>query len=792
QGSAAPGSIRVGAATRDAAAAHFAFKALGRHTLKGIAEPVAVFEPLADKPGRMAASSEPAPGPDAPLVGRQHELATLSGALGRLSAGRGSLVLIRGEPGAGKTRLLAEARARHAAPGLLWLEGRSVSFGRHSSYWPFIEVLRTALDIGEGDGDAEALRKLEAAAHALFGSQAAETVPYLATLLSIDLTAEHRERVRFLDAQAMKRQVFLSVRQLFERLAHRQAVLVVLEDWHWTDRSSVALLEHLLPLAAGAALSVVLTSRLEPAESLTQIREAAGSLADLQRDEIVLAPLADADSRALIDAIMGSSELPEPVRDQVQRRTAGNPFFIEQVMRAFIADGTLVRDAHQNRWRLARPMAEVTIPGTVQAVLVARIDRLDDGAKSVLKLASVIGRVFLLRVLKAVYADTDAIEPRLQRLEEAELIQRSSDTPEAQYAFKHALVQEAAYDSMLEQQRKGIHRRVAQAIESLFAERRDEFASLLAYHCARAEDWPMAQTHLLAAGDQAGRIAADAEALEHYRQAEATFMKVAAHALTPLQLASMDRKLGQAFYGIGSYDEAVARFARALSRLDIAYPKTRVGVRLAIARHIAAHFTRSTCGRWMRQTLDIEAAQEASAVCESLAWMDYNVDEDRFALDGLIALGIGERSGDASSRIRGLATLGMVLLVMGWRRMAGQRIAQAVAAADSTCDPAALAGTLFVRGWFEWTHAVIDEGTRSLDRSAALYRSIGDLRGWAAAGSAQIWLLARRAQFARAAALAEEMVRVGESANDPHLASWGSVGLGHLCSIVGPLDRAAH
>ncbi|HSW24919.1 MAG TPA: AAA family ATPase, partial [Burkholderiaceae bacterium] len=599
QGSAAPGSIRVGATTREAAAAHFAFKDLGRHALKGIAETVSVFEPLADQPGGAAASGRHAPGLDAPLVGRQQELATLSGALGRLSAGRGSLVLIRGEPGAGKTRLLAEAKARYAAPGVLWLDGRSVSFGRNSSYWPFIQVLRTALDIGEGDADAEALRKLEVAAHTLFGSQSAEIVPYLATLLSIDLTAEHRERVRFLDAQAMKRQVFLSMRQLFERLAQRRPMLVVLEDWHWTDRSSVALLEHLLPLAASAPLAVFLTSRLEPVASLVQIREAAGAIADLHCEEIVLDPLADADSRALIESIMGSAELPEPVREQVQRRTAGNPFFIEEVMRAFIADGTLARDARQGRWRLVRPMADVTIPGTVQAVLVARIDRLEDGAKSVLKLASVIGRVFLLRVLKAVYTDADAIEPRLQRLEEAELIQRSSETPEVEYTFKHALVQEAAYDSILVQHRKGIHRNVAQAIETLLAERRGEFASLLAYHYARAEDWPMAQAHLLAAGDQAGRIAADAEALEHYRQAEATFMKVAAHALTPLQLVSMDRKLGQAFYGIGSYDEAVARFTRALSRLNIDYPRTRVGVRLAIGRHIAAHFMRRAFGRWM-------------------------------------------------------------------------------------------------------------------------------------------------------------------------------------------------
>jgi class 3 adenylate cyclase/tetratricopeptide (TPR) repeat protein len=791
QGHAEPGTIRVAEATRRAAAAHFAFKDLGRHAFKGIAEPVAVFEPLAQKSGGTVGADLHRAEAAVPMVGRQHELAALLRAFDERDEHRGRVVLVRGEPGAGKSRLLAEARREPSLQRVLWLEGRAVSFGRSLSYWPFIQVLRGALSIAEGDAEAEALRKLEAAGHALFGSHAAEVVPYLATLMSIGLDAEHEQRVKFLDAQAMKRQVFLSLRQLFERLAERQPVLVVLEDWHWVDRSSAALLEHLLPLVTSSAISFWLTSRSEPAEPLAHIRQAAAVVPGLHFDEMVLSPLSEQSSRVLIHSIIGEPGLPEVVREQIQRRTAGNPFFIEEVIRAFIADGTLTRDPRDGMWRLARPMAEVTIPDTIQAVLVARIDRLEDSVKSVLKLASVIGRTFFVRVLKAVSEAGDDVEHQLGRLEEQEFVRLLEQTPELEYVFKHALVQEAAYDSILSQQRRAIHRGVAQAIETLFAERRDEFASLLAYHYARAEDWPQARVYLLAAGDQAGRIAADAEALEHYRQAEATFMKVAARDLTPLQRASMERKLGQAFYGIGNHDEAVAHLSRALAHLGIAYPKTRLGVRLAIGRYVAAHFLRRGIGRVMGSTLATDAAQEVSAIGESLAWLDYYADEDRFALDGLIALDAGERSGDLVSQTRGIATLGLVLLAMGSHRLARQRIVEAVSIAERANVPMATAGALFVRGWFEWTRGMIDESMASLERSASAYQGIGDLRGWAGAVGTWIWVLARRGHFAQAAALAHELVRVGEGANDPHLAAWGSVCLGHLCWVVGPLHESA-
>jgi predicted ATPase len=208
--------------------------------------------------------------------------------------------------------------------------------------------------------------------------------------------------------------------------------------------------------------------------------------------EIMLVPLAGDHSRVLIDNLVG--DLPEVVRSQILRKTEDNPFFIEEVIRALIAEGTLAKETRDGAWRLARPVATLALPDTIQGVIMARIDRLEEGVKSVLKLASVIGRSFFLRILQAIAEAGDAVDRSLTQLEHAELIRLRERLPELEYIFKHALVQEAAYGSILVERRRAIHRSVAEATERLFADRLDEFTSLLAYHYALAEHWMTARS----------------------------------------------------------------------------------------------------------------------------------------------------------------------------------------------------------------------------------------------------------------------------------------------------------
>jgi tetratricopeptide (TPR) repeat protein len=752
-----------------------------------------VFEPLAARSTTESGGHGRRDGVGSVLVGREQELATLVGSLTALCGGHGEIVLLRGEPGVGKSRLLAEARRHDGVARVLCLEGRAISFGRTLSYWPFIEILRAAFGIAEGDAEAEALRKLEAGVGALFDTRAPEIVPYLAAVMSLELSGEYQRRVKYLDAQAMKRQVFLAMRQLFERLAERQPVLIVLEDWHWVDQSSVALCEHLMPLARNQPLSFWLATRSEPAEPAARIKEAVSAIQELSLHEIALTPLPHDHSRALINNLLGAAGLPEPVLNQIERRTEGNPFFMEEVVRGLIADGTLEREAEIGGWRLSTPVANLAIPDTVQGVIVARIDRLEESVKNVLRFASVIGRSFFLRILKAIGEAADKVEQGVGRLEDTELIRLRQQVPEIEYIFRHALVQEAAYGSILAERRRAIHRSVAQAIEQLFADRRDEFVSLLAYHYARAEDWENAYTALLSAGDLAGRIAADAEALELYRQAEAMFMKVASRELTPLQRATMERKVGQAYYGIGDYEQAVSHFSRALAHLGVRYPKTHWGVLRGISSYLSAHFVRTlspTAALFSRRRLDNDYAREIATICQSLGWLDYFTDEKRLALDTLIELDAGERSGDALARSRGLTGLGIVLMTLGRHGLAHRRMLMANSIAQDANAPEATAFSQFACAWLALATGSLAEADRTFVRAASAYEAIGDLRGRGAAAALRIRALIHRAEFVQARALIEDVVRVGEDAGDPHVMSWGFSRLGNVRLTIGPLDEA--
>jgi hypothetical protein len=339
-----PGAIRASEATHRVALPYFEFTSLGKDALKGIAEPIHVYDLLRVRLAGHGGPRTEAAGISSPLVGRDRELSILGASVKALREGVGRVIVLKAEPGVGKSRLIAEARRRSDSERVLWLEGRALSFGRHLSYWPFVEILKRCFGIENTDTEAQAWRKLEQAARELFAARASELVPYLATVLSLEMTGEYEQRVKFLDAQALGRQVFLSMHELFEQLARRQPILLVMEDWHWVDRSSVALCEHLLPLTNSLGVMFWFVTRADPGDPAARIRAAASRSPGIPFQEIALVPLAEDHSRVLIGNLVGMSDLPEAVRSQILRKTEGNPFFIEEVVRALIAEGTLVKD----------------------------------------------------------------------------------------------------------------------------------------------------------------------------------------------------------------------------------------------------------------------------------------------------------------------------------------------------------------------------------------------------------------------------------------------------------------
>jgi predicted ATPase len=479
---------------------------------------------------------------------------------------------------------MAEIRHHLESENLLWLEGRALSYGQKMSYWPFKEILQRYAGIKEDDSETDAWQKLSRRITELFPSDSGEILPYLATLLSLEVKGVSAEALRHLDGEAMGRQVFLSSRRFFERLAQVKPSVVIFEDLHWADESTILLIEHLFPLIDRVPLLICGVSRPEVNAPAARLRESALKDHERRYTEIRLNPLSPTECTQLMDNLLEIENLPTRVRQLIIQKADGNPFFVEEIMRTLLDRGAVRPE--NGRWKAASSIEAITIPDTVQGVIMARIDRLDEELKQVLKSASVIGRAFLYRLLKEVTEAVRELDTHLDRLTATELIREKQRIPELEYIFKHALVQESTYESILLQKRRELHTRVAQAMETLFADRLEEFSSMLAYHYAKAEQWEKAQEYLFKAGDQAGRIAADAEALAHYQQAMESYARVFGDKWDPVQRASLERKMGDAFYRRGEHQKAVECLERAFSSLGRSLPKSSREIRQAILREI--------------------------------------------------------------------------------------------------------------------------------------------------------------------------------------------------------------
>jgi class 3 adenylate cyclase/tetratricopeptide (TPR) repeat protein len=789
-----PGGICVSDLVQAAGAAHFEFESMGLQTLKGVAKKVHLFELQRERSGAATAGRTLVSlGVSSPLVGREPECARLAQALAGLAEGQGGIVLLQGEPGVGKSRLMAETRRQWPAGAGRWLEGRSLSFGRHLSYWPFIQLLKDCFEISEDDGEQQGWSKLERGLRPLFGERTADVLPYLATVLALPIPAEHDERLKYLDGLALRRQVFLCFRQLVEGLAQRQPLVLSLEDWHWADQSSVDLAEHLLSLTTTQPLLLVFPTREHPDGPLQQVRRHATGLAQVRLLDIRLAPLTAVDSAALMNNLTGSLNLPLELREKILRKTEGNPFFLEEVIRSLISDGALARDPESGQWQLMRRVDDVQLPDTLQGLILSRIDRLDDESKQAVKLASVIGRSFFDRVLEAISEARGQLHQCLRDLQQAELIREKQRLPDLEYMFRHALVQEAAYGSILADNRRAIHQRVAQAIEALFPDRLDEFATLLAHHYTCAEDWEQAQAYLFKAGDQAGRMAADTEALEHLRLAEAAYLKARGDKLEPLQRAALARKVGAALFGTGRYEAAHEQMRQALTHLGVHYPSTRGGVRRAVLRYLGAHLLRALRGRFGRpapRTLDLAVATEISTIAHMMAWSDYFLDKERMLLDSLLELDVGERSDHALAEARGLSSVGFGMMTFGARKVARRYHHRAQGVAQRSANGSAIAFSWMALAFVDFYDGHWDQFDARMGKAVSGYRESGDLHRWGSPAMMVSWVQIARGELERARTLMTEVVRVGKDAADPQISSWGLQVLGRALIALGPLSEA--
>jgi class 3 adenylate cyclase len=387
---------------------------LGEVAVKGKSEPVHTYEVTGQKakPGKTRGLA----GLESPMVGREAELAALLQTSAAVHAGLGRAVLVTGEAGLGKSRLIDEWKTRAWEPEepleaessgelrrtIHWAEGRCLSYGQGLAYHLLIDLLRSLLGVPTTVGEAETRSGLLALNKDLFGEANLEVYPYLGHLLSVELTGEALERVRMLDPQALQTQYLAALRQLLRALTVRHPLILVLDDIHWADPSSIDLLIKLLPLATEAPLLLCCVTRPDPHSHGWKLVAAMKETMGAGLVEINLQALSDSDSCQLIANLLEIEELPDRIREAILAKAEGNPLFVEEVIRVLIDRGAIVQQ--NGAWVAQKEIENLEIPDNLQGLLLARIDQLPDEVKRTLRVAAVIGRQFSVKVLEQVLA----------------------------------------------------------------------------------------------------------------------------------------------------------------------------------------------------------------------------------------------------------------------------------------------------------------------------------------------------------------------------------------------------
>lgn len=407
ESAAEPGTILVSENTKRLAGPLFEFQDQGELEVKGKSEPVRAFRVLEEKAG--AVRDRGIAGLMSPMVGREREFTTLLQRTEEVKSGQGSIVAILGEAGLGKSRLVAEWRKMALSDNgenLRWIEGRCLSFGTTMAHHLSTDVLRAMIQAPAGSSMAESREALRSAVDDLVGDQAAEVYPYLGHLLGLELDEDSMAKVKYLEGPALQAKYVSAFKQLLEALAQDRPTVLVCEDVHWADPSSVELGLQVMPVVSETPLIVALISRPDKDSAGWRMVERAREIAGAGALELHLAPLSDNDSQALVSNLLEVEELPQDVRQRILQKTEGNPFFVEEVIRMLIDRGDLIEE--NGRWKVEGEIESIDIPDTLQGVLTARIDRLPEEAKRALQVAAVIGRRFQVRVLEEVLRETEA------------------------------------------------------------------------------------------------------------------------------------------------------------------------------------------------------------------------------------------------------------------------------------------------------------------------------------------------------------------------------------------------
>lgn len=570
-----PGTVAVTPALRERIAAYCELKPLAPVALPGQQAPLEVSRVvgLPQAGTRFEAALRRGL---TPFVGREAEVAQLLAAEQCAAARQGRWAVLVGEAGAGKTRLLHEFTQRVPPDRTRVLCVRCQASGTHTAYLPFRELLRELLHLPSDASPAERSWHVSNRVRALNPALASH-LPMLLHLLS--LPAGEHVLPEHMQGEQLQRAARLALAAVLTACVEERPLALLLEDWHLADEASHESLRYLLRLVVGQRLLVVVSYR-QGYDVLWGDLPAPITLE--------LAPLGPIESEGIARAALGARDLPTGLAQRIHERTEGNPLFIEELCWTLREQDVL--RVRGRRAMLSAPVETLALPESVQAIIRARLDALEPGPREVLRLAAVLGRTFPAGLLAALHPDSEALEQALESLQATDLIRLTRLLPAAEYSFKHAITREVAYESVLRQERKGLHGRVTDLLALMHSERPAELNELLATHCLHAERWEAAARHFLAAAR---------EAKDHYAYRSASAL--AERALTAAQAGGLDswRVKAQVLLGdllslLGDQGEANRRYQEALDATSDAERRQAIANRMHRRRTIRGREARIT------------------------------------------------------------------------------------------------------------------------------------------------------------------------------------------------------
>ncbi|RPI23611.1 MAG: hypothetical protein EHM70_22300, partial [Chloroflexota bacterium] len=705
--------------------------------LKGIARPIHGHRLIGpkSKPGSVRGIE----GLKAPMIGRDYELHRLLEAADSLiQNGRGHFVLITGEAGIGKSRLTSELKTSVRGSSVTVIEGQSLTYRRTVAYWIFLDLLRNYLGVGADVSAQQVQQKLTETVSDLVGQRSAEIIPYLEHLLSLPPSnAAAAERIRFLDASQLRQQIFLAIRDLFQAEARRQPLILILEDLHWADETSLDLLLFLLDSVRQAPLFLLAISRPFQEGIMAKVVDWANSYIVEHFVNIPLQVLSPTQSEQLLFQLLDIPELIPSLRDHILQRAAGIPFYLEEILRMLIDKGMIQRE--DGRWALSEGVDTTLlgVPDTLEGLILARFDRLVESQRHILQVASVIGRQFNVAVLQMVLHEipAESIDQALAQLVGREFILPQPDVANPEFAFRHSLMSDAIYKTLLRRDLKELHGHIGEAIESVYANRLEGQIEILARHYSWSPRREKALHYLTLAGHKAARNYANEQARQHYEQA-LELMPHVDH--SPDQAIQLHAGLADVLIFIGEYQAAREHCQSAQSILTEADPLVFIEEQNALKRKIATTYERQgdydqalSCMTEAQKVIESSGQPmnaDLAQIYNDIGWIHFRQGNPDEAERNLVqALGLVENTNRYDVIASIYNRLGGIYYQKNDLEQASNFVRKSLVLREEMGDIVAVARSYNNLGLIKWKQGDWNMALDNLQRSIELNATLGDI-----------------------------------------------------------------